>query len=455
MKNSFALLAIIFSSAVAQAQETQVPVDVEGRVEYIGSGLEEKLSLFPEHDGFIEARLFQLTDSTYVLEVFYQQDGTYYQKRKALTRAQVRAFRKKVSAGIGQQSPETGINQEGRAKLLIGASAVGIGYYGWALTATFKVNEPRAAIGLYMLTSGAAFVAPYYLTKNTTVTGAAANMCIYGQTRGIAHGMLMPLLIAGDEASYEAVVGAGMLMSIAEGIGGYLWASREQMTAGTSVLIGAAGDFGAGIGVGTAHFTGLLDRHETTRALSGSTLLGAGVGIVSGIFMSRQGTYSRGDAYMQYGAGLLGAYLPFATVIIAGSDNEKAYSSSLVFGSLAGIAGGHYLARQQNYSAGQGVLIGLGEIAGGLIGAGTGYLIAGGSPNMEKTVLGSSAIGAISGFTFMAYRYANKKKQAQKSAYSFDFNIQPTGFLQLTNRRADRDIKHRGIEPLLVLRMKF
>src|SRR3990170_2312686 len=52
-----------------RAQETQVPVDDAGRIQVITAELARRLGMFGEVEAFREARLFQLPDGTFLLEV--------------------------------------------------------------------------------------------------------------------------------------------------------------------------------------------------------------------------------------------------------------------------------------------------------------------------------------------------------------------------------------------------
>ena len=285
------LIAIAFLSALTlKAQEIQVSFDEEGKVEFIDAKLEKKLGFFPEYNGLKEVRLFQISDTIYVLEILYQPEDKLLKIRKPLSQEQVQDFRKKVTASIQQQAPETVINQEGRTKLLISTSIVSLGYYGWTVPTVLEVDDGKTFVGLYMLTSGAGFFIPFAATKNMRITDAHATISIYGQTRGIGYGVLLTKLID-ENASTQAVLGLGMLTSVAEGIGGYVWADRTQMTDGTASTIGAMGDFGIGIGLGTAHITGLFDDYNV-RKLSASILLGSAAGIASGVLLAKNQSYT-------------------------------------------------------------------------------------------------------------------------------------------------------------------
>src|SRR4051812_21795661 len=74
-------LALLVAATAAHAQEVRVSIDAKGDVERIDREMEEKLSLFPTYENFQEALLYQLPDSSYALEVFYNADGKFLKRR--------------------------------------------------------------------------------------------------------------------------------------------------------------------------------------------------------------------------------------------------------------------------------------------------------------------------------------------------------------------------------------
>ena len=160
---SFAWFAMLFSNALL-SQETQVPMDQDGKVSYIDSVTNNKIGVFDTYPGFIEARLFKLTDSTFSMEVYYLVDEKYSRQRINMNIADVDKFRLKVSLKLKDKESNT-INQEGRAELLWGLTLTGLACYA---PASFNVTNTTGttAIGLYMLTAAASFFIPYALTSN-------------------------------------------------------------------------------------------------------------------------------------------------------------------------------------------------------------------------------------------------------------------------------------------------
>src|SRR6185295_10082406 len=78
---------------VLAAQEVQVPLDEAGRLEMITPELARKLDLFTDVAGFREARLFRVSDSSYVLEVTSGDRAGLRRDRRPLSAAEAAAFR--------------------------------------------------------------------------------------------------------------------------------------------------------------------------------------------------------------------------------------------------------------------------------------------------------------------------------------------------------------------------
>ncbi|MBI5323865.1 MAG: hypothetical protein HZB41_01045, partial [Ignavibacteriae bacterium] len=76
-KMALALALILFffiSHQLVFSQETQVAIDNDNKFYVIDAELESKLQLFTEYPGFIDARLYQLSEGNYVLEISYKVD---------------------------------------------------------------------------------------------------------------------------------------------------------------------------------------------------------------------------------------------------------------------------------------------------------------------------------------------------------------------------------------------
>jgi len=124
--------------------------------------------------------------------------------------------------------------------------------------------------------------------------------------------------------------------------------------------------------------------------------------------------------------GFLGAFIPFVLVDITGTEEYKVYTVSSMLGNLAGLGLGHNLLQNKDFTTGQGNLIRLSGLAGGLIGLGTAYLI---TDDDDATIyLVSSSVGATTGFWLM-YRTFDHKTRTSENNSSWNINILPEGLI--------------------------
>lgn len=113
--NLYNIIVVILISfaAICTAQEIQVPLDEDNKIYFIDSELAGKLGMFSKYDNFREARLFQTSDTSYVLEISYQPKDRLLRVRLPFSIADVEDFRKMVTGGIRRQVPSLVLNQEG------------------------------------------------------------------------------------------------------------------------------------------------------------------------------------------------------------------------------------------------------------------------------------------------------------------------------------------------------
>jgi len=447
-------LIVFFLVAFAEvvgAQDVQVPIDDEGKLQYIDWRLEQRLGLFPEYTNFQEARLFQTSDEAFILEIYYQPRDRLLRIRRPLSAEQTEEFRHKVTERIRQQAPQVVLDQTGRARLLTGTMALSLGYYGWAVPVALNLDSPKLGVALYMLSSGAGFFIPFSATAGFPVTDGAAALSTYLATRGIAHGILSYHLVLGEETTARGAIAFGMVGSIVEGVLGFRAATRTNMSAGTAEVIGVGGDFGIGWGLGTAHLAGFF-QEDSRRPAMGSILAGSGVGLLAGRILASREHYTRGDADVLRAAGILGAYAPLAIIDIIGTENEKSYTTASMIGSVLGLAMGHDLVGGKDFSDGDGILITLSEVAGGLAGLGFAYLFSSDGDNSEL-FLTLSSLGAGGGF-WLSYRSLAQGARTLERGSSWNINVAPEGLVALaTGKRARPGLETSG--PLISIDFRF
>ena len=446
------LCSIVFAMSYrTYSQEIQTPLDSQGKIKIIDSNLEKKLGLFSGYSNFQEAQLFQIPDTTYALEIYYQPGDKIYKARLPMTMEEVQEFQKLVSQRMKDEVPRVTLDQDGRSKFIASMMGLSLGFYGWAVPVSLDVSDGKVALALYMLTSSAGFYLPFSATRDKPVTDASATLCLYGGTRGILHGIEFAFLFS-DEPEEQGTIASGLVFSLAEAFAGYKLAGQNKYSAGTTEVIGVGGDFGVGFGFGTAHLVNFIE-DENGRGIAGSVLLESGLGLLAGHWMASQQSYTRGDANVLGAAGLLGAYLPLAIVDMTANDQDKAYTAASMTGAIAGLSFGHHLVKGKDFSTGQGSLISLSQCAGGLLGLGLAYLIAPEDSDDSALFLTSSSVGAATGFWLM-YRALENDASIQKKKLSVDIKLNPEGFLGLVLGK-EKSIMQRLPYPMFTVNCSF
>lgn len=391
------------------AQEIQVPVDQAGRIQVITAELARRVGLFAEVEAFREARLFQLPDGNFLLEVTSRPSNQLRRERRPLSAAEAAEFRRDLTARISARAPTAVLDQGGRTKLLVGSMVLGLGYYGWATAAAFDPDDSQTAVALYMLTAGGTFVLPFLATKTKAVPDAVASMALWAAMRGPVHGLLVSEL--GDAEQDKTKFAWSVVMGAAEGIAGGVAARSLGMTSGRAELTGVGGDIGLGVGFGIADQLNLDERYKTVslpdgmggsyayqtndRTLQSAVLLaGSGLGLAGGYLLGATEEWTRGDAVIFRNVTAMGALAGIAVGdiihqprLITQSDPfsgttssyyedkfSRTHSAAGLIGTAAGMVLGRALVTGRNFTTSQGTLLSLSPLAGGLIGLGLAYV---------------------------------------------------------------------------------
>lgn len=448
-----AILPLVFCLNLylpCSAQEIQVPLDMANNLDYINTDMAKRLGLFSEYENFLEARLFQVSDSSWILEVSYQPLDRLIRKRIPFSESDLSDFRMKLDQLIERKEPKLGLDQSGRTRFLVGTFTLAANY-GWAVPVALDIQDSKSFVAMYMLSASAGFYIPLFLTSDLPVTEGTASLSIYGGSRGIAHGVLLNMLLAGDNSTFRSMISLGVLGSIIEGAQGFRYASRTGMTEGIATVIAIGGDFGLGCGGGTAYMLDLFE--ESTVREAGLTMLaGSGIGLWMGKRMADGQSYTRGDAYVLQTTGITGTVTAITLTDLLNIRDEKVFVGSAMLGSLLGLRYGDKIVRNKDFTTGQGRLMTLGTSAGGLLGLGFAYLLA--SDNDDATpYLTGFTLGSIISFKLM-YNAYKPEAQTRANQQAFSFSILPDGLaaLALGGRFNDR---YQNTPPILALKWRF
>lgn len=446
------LFCMLVASIAAYAQEASIPVDADGRLHQIDSVLEAKLGLFPEIPEFHEARIFQHDSATFTLQITCQEEGKMVQRRTPLTLPQLQAFRQRVADSIAACLPTIMLNQEGRAKMLVNTTIISSLYYGRALAIATGMEDERTMAATHIISGAVGCFLPDILTANRPVRNADGQMVTSGMLLGIGHGMAASMFFHGEGTSVETALGWSIPFSIAEGVAGYMISDGYQLSEGDVAMITNGGVLGLGVGIGMTHLAGFVDIGDEHAA--GLLILGGSAGgLLLGNAMANAQTYTTGDASVVASTALLGGFTPlFFAELIDPDQNDtdgKLHIGGVMLGATAGMLLGGELVREKDFTPSQATSIGLGEIAGGLLGAGLAYLVVPESSSDDLAVyLGAGSIGAIGGFAIAYNRMAKEARTttAEEHGFLYDFDISPSGLAALMS---GSDIPENAVVPLV------
>ena len=321
-----------------------------------------------------------------------------------------------------------------RLALLGTSTALGLGLYGWTVPGVLGVEANKSAgafVGVYMLTAAGSFILPQLLISDRVSPGQA-NLAFYGGTRGIWQGVLVGALLAGEldpDHHWRGWEASMLLGSLGGLIGGYHLARATDMTAGEARTMAAVGDLGLAMGFGA----GFLLRFDgeplvcpvdsenpgcfgfnpqadsQARKMAAAGLLGSGLGLVGGYVLGKHRDHTWGDGEVLRGATLLGIWSAWGLVEAGGTTvslDNRPFTASLMAGGALGLLAGDRLVRRTDFSVGQAILVDLGTISGGLVGAGATWLIAG--DDAERPFVIASALGAIGGFAWTYWMFRDR-----------------------------------------------
>lgn len=322
--------------------------------------------------------------------------------------------------------------QEGRTALLATSTAAGLILYGAGVPNVLDINDTRATVGIYMITAGSSFLVPYFVTADLPVSWGMTNMAFHGATRGAGHGVLLTNLFA-DDGNEDLYLGMAMAGSSLEMLAGAWYGHSAGLSAGEGHLLGVGADFGltyAAAFASTAAWDSTIDSYQ--RIASSSALAGTALGFFAGEMYRGQRHVTWGDAEFLRTTGLLGAFagLNFAdwTGMMDGQSAERYVPTTIAVGSLASLALGDYLGKDQDLGVGEALLIDLGSVTGGLLAAGLTYLI--GDFSDETPYFTAGLLGAATGYG-LSY-VAQAAPQGKKSASWLEQRLQGIPLPQLS-----------------------
>ncbi len=415
----FIITIILFTCfTFIHADDMLCPLDSLKKINSIDRNLANRLSLFTEYKEFIQARLFQASPDSFLLEIEYKQQNQLYRKTKVLKQSEYEQllgdFRSKYQLSLNSEDL---LDQDGRIILIVGYGVNSLAYYSWSIPLALNLDGSTFA-GAYTLLTGGTILAAMSLTKKKEVTIAEANLSLAFSQRGILHGFLLEFIIT-DEPSNDMLL-LNSLVSVGEGLYAYKYAVNQKLTEGEAASIRIHHDF---LLTETGALLWMTNNSEIFNKKSALTLLigSCAGGAYLGKQISEKINFTAGDAIVLQNAWSLGASIALSTGVV-GEASEKGYVSLYAAGAIAGLLGGEYMADRYDLSRADGSYLTLSTWSGGLIGYGTSLLIQGDRPDagQYKTRATLAALGSLTGFGLYTYRIESKKISSKKPVTFFE-----------------------------------
>jgi hypothetical protein len=406
------------------AQELAIPFDNEGKIFSLTNEQNYKLKLYQGDGTFKAAALYAINDSSYILEIIFEKNGKTFRSRLNMNNNELVALRTKVENEL-QASLKAVVNQEGRSWMLAATASAGISMYAPSLPTALNLSS-SSFMGVYMLTASSGFFLPYFYTKDEPVTYAQANLVYYGLSRGYLHGFLLSASLT-SSGNDRVMLGTAFCIGITESLLGYNFAKHNNIGNGTANLMTIYGDFGLLGGLAIANQLDLINGNG--RGFAATVLLSGITGIGVGYGLNKDNTISAGDGEIIRTTAYLGAYLPIGFFIEMESGNPKFLSTTMLITGAAGAYAGHLFVRNHEFEFMHGAIIELGTVAGGLGGAGIGYII---NNNSSSLITLAGAAGGIVSFAAM-YKYYANNSLISRSSSTINLNFYPQNYFALKN----------------------
>lgn len=421
------------SVAGAQVIERPVPFDSAARVMVLSPMIAERAGLgppsWPVSGDFVEARLYTVTDSSYILTV---RRGTGVVERYNLSATDREAIRVNVSRLPPDVVRER--NDAGNA-FIRNQTLLGVFIYAPAFSAAIGENAAGAIAG-YLVVAGGSFFAASEIARRMFISRAQNDLSFNtGRNGALGTGAVVFMLGGGDKArAAGAFVGglAGTAVGLRFGRG---------MTEAEAVGAGFGADLGALIGWGTV--SALDGESRCTTDVNGLTTCGERIsdkakaftivasgliGYPLGVLYPKNSSYNvtPGDIQVLWPATAVGV-MAGISFLPESPKEHVAYAAATIGGILGTLGGDIFLVRRRDHSRTDAGRVTLGTVAGGLMGGGIAALIDTnlGNPQM---VFALTTIGGLVGLA-VTEATIDPRKDAGRQRIRVTFN--PAGLATL------------------------
>ena len=422
------------SVAGAQVIERPVPFDSAAVVMVMSPMIAERAALappsWPVSGDFVEARLYTVTDSSYILTV---RRATGVVERYNLSAADREAIRVRVSRLPPDVVRER--NDAGNA-FIRNQTLLGVFIYGPAFAAAIGENAASATAG-YLVVAGGSFFAASEIARRMFIS-RPQNDLSFNTGRNVALGTGgLVYVFGGEEKAQSAGAFIGGLAGTALGL-----RFGRGMTESEAVGAGFGADLGALIAWGTLNtFDGesrctvnpdgfsYTCRDRISAKAKVLTVIASGlVGYPLGVLYPKNSSYNvtPGDIQTLWPAAAVGVFAGIS-FLPESPRTSTAWAAGTLGGILGVLAGDRFLVRRADHSRTDASRLTLGTIAGGLMGGGVAALIDTdlGNPQM---VFALTTLGGLTGM-IVTERTINPRPDAGRQRVRVTFN--PSGLAMI------------------------
>lgn len=429
-----ALLLLFFAAPVAaQVIERPVPFDSAAQVMVLTPLIADRAGLrapmWPVSGDFVEARLYTVTDSAYVLTV---RRGSGVVERYALTAEDREAIRVSVS----RLPPEVVRERtDASSGFIRNQSLLGLAVYAPAFSYAIGENAASATAG-YLVVAGGTFFAASEIARRFFISRPQNDLSFNTGRNGALGTWGLVYLLGGEDKAQAAGAFIG-------GLGGTALGLRlaRGMTEAEAVGAGFGADLGAAIAFGTTGMIqgdGSCELNPATGFTTCSerfsdkfrvfTILASGLaGYPLGVLYPKNSSYNvtPGDIQILWATALLGvgagvSFLPESP------STSTAYAAATAGGVLGVFLGDRFLVRRADHSRTDAGLLTLGTGSGMLMGAGVAALID--NDLNPPLVFSLATVGGLAGL-IVTERTRDPRPDAGRQRVRVTFN--PSGLVSL------------------------
>jgi hypothetical protein len=381
---------------------------------------------------FREARIFTANDSIYVLAVTRPSGVVERYSIAAIDREAIRATVSKLAPEVLEK------RNNARNAFVRGQTVNGLLFYAPAF-ADAIANDGAGATAGYLVVAGGTFFAASEISRRTFISRSMNDLSFNMGHNGTLAGWATMYLFGGREQAQAAgafvggLAGAGLGLKLGRG-----------MTESDAVGAAFGSDVGALIGWGATEalrgesscnqpLTGSLScgRRLSDKAEVALVLASGIIGYPLGVLYPRNASYNVTPGDIQTLWPSLGIGVTASAAFISDNPSRTTVAALLTGGAIVGIImGDRVFVRRYDHSKSEGGQVTLGTIAGGLMGAGVGYLLDTNDPN-PHVVFGIASAGALIG-AIATESYLTPKTDAGRRRVSVTFN--PVGAALLSAR---------------------